>query len=72
MLTYKYNINYGGAKMEIYKTKEVAEILDIHITTVRNLIKTGQLEAKKVGKGYRITENQLRRYLEGDNTKSKD
>ena len=54
--------------MEIYKTKEIAEKLDIHITTVRNLIKTGELEAKKVGKGYRITENQLRDYLEGDNT----
>ena len=54
--------------MEIYKTKEIAEKLDIHITTVRKLIKTGELEAKKVGKGYRITENQLRRYLEGDNT----
>jgi len=54
--------------MEIYKTKDIAEKLDIHITTVRNLIKTGQLKAKKVGKGYRITENQLRRYLEGGNT----
>ena len=66
MLKYKYNINYGGAKMEIYKTKDIAEKLDIHITTVRKLINAGELKAKKVGKGYRITENQLREYLEGE------
>ena len=61
-----YILNLGGAEMEVYTTKELAEKLKINIVTARKLIRNGEIEAKKVGKGYRITENQLRQYLEGD------
>ena len=54
--------------MEIYTAKEVAKKLQLSYRKILDLIKKRELEAKKVGKSYRITENQLRRYLEGDNT----
>lgn len=54
--------------MEIYTTKEVAKKLQVSYRTVLNLIDRGELKAKKVGKAWRVTENQLRDYLEGDNT----
>lgn len=50
--------------MKVYSTKEVAEKLDIHSRTVLKLINKGELPTKKVAGKWRITENQLRRYLE--------
>ena len=61
-------VKEGGKKMEIYTVKEVAKKLQLSYRKILDLIKKRELEAKKVGKSYRITENQLRRYLEGDNT----
>ena len=50
--------------MEVYSTKEVAEKLNIHQTTVLKLINEGELPAKKVARKWRVTENQLKKYLE--------
>ena len=51
--------------MEIYTAEEAAEVLKISYRKVLDLIKKGELEAKKVGKAYRITDNQIKNYLEG-------
>ncbi|MFW6026734.1 MAG: helix-turn-helix domain-containing protein [Candidatus Woesearchaeota archaeon] len=51
--------------MEVYTAEEVANILKISYRKVLDLIKKEELEAKKVGKAYRITSNQLKKYLEG-------
>ncbi|MFN2363167.1 MAG: helix-turn-helix domain-containing protein [Halarsenatibacteraceae bacterium] len=51
--------------MEVYTAKEVADILKISYRKVLDLIKKGELEAKRVGKAYRITDNQIKKYLEG-------
>lgn len=51
--------------MKVYTTKEVAEILGIHKRTVLKLINENELPAKKVARKWRITENQLKEYLEG-------
>ena len=53
--------------MEIYTAKEAAKLLKVSYRQVLKLIREGDLEAKKVGKAYRITNNQLQQYLEGDN-----
>ena len=45
-----------GDFLKVYTTEEVAEILKIHKRTVLNEINRGNLEAKKVGNKYRITE----------------
>jgi excisionase family DNA binding protein len=58
--------NKRGKTMKIYNSKEVAGKLDIHITSVLKLINSGELPAKKVARKWRVTENQLREYLEGN------
>ncbi|MCK8828140.1 helix-turn-helix domain-containing protein [Natroniella acetigena] len=51
---------------KVYSVKEVAEILKITDVTVRKLLNKGELKGKKVARQWRVTENQLRDYLEGD------
>ena len=55
--------------MEIYNSKELAEKLDISYRKALKLLRSGELEGKKIGKSWRVTENQLRRYLEGGGMK---
>ena len=42
---------------------EVAEAMRVSTMTVYRLIKAGQLPAVRVGKSYRLTEDDLDRYL---------
>lgn len=48
---------------KIYTAQEVADKLKIKKTTVYELIKRGDIQAKKVGKQLRISQQQLDRYL---------
>ena len=43
---------------------EVARQLRVSNMTVYRLVKAGQLRAVRVGRGYRITEDDVRKYLE--------
>ena len=45
---------------KLYTLKEVADILRVSRQTLYNNIKNGRLQATKVGKEYRITEERLR------------
>lgn len=53
-------ITYGGVRMlkrdekQFYSIKEVAEILDMHYTTIWRLIQRKEIPASKVGKIWRI------------------
>jgi|TARA_B100001971_G_C18100220_1_gene488401 excisionase family DNA binding protein len=56
---------YGGTPREIdgvkvFTVEEVAEMMNLHVLTVRSYIKDGKLKAKKVGKRYWITEADLK------------
>jgi len=51
-----------------YTTEEVAELLKISAKTVREMIKDKRLQAVRVGKEYRITEDQIRQYVEENKT----
>lgn len=44
---------------------EAANVLGVHSNTVRNVIKSGELAARKVGREWRIARENLRVYLEG-------
>lgn len=50
-------------QMEYYTAKQVAEKLNFGIRTVYNLLNSGELEFKLVGKSKRVTEHQFRKYL---------
>lgn len=51
--------------LEVYTVEQVAEKLSITVRTVYNYIKSGQLKGCKMGKYWRITEDQLRDFLKG-------
>lgn len=49
----------------IYTIEEIAEILKIHRTYVASLIKDKKLAALKIGRFYRIREDQLEKLING-------
>ena len=42
---------------------ETARIADVHYNTIYNLVKSGQLKAKKIGREWRISKKDLMGYL---------
>lgn len=49
---------------KLYDLQEVANILQVHIDTVRRYIKSGALRAAKIGKAYRVQEKDLQAFIE--------
>jgi excisionase family DNA binding protein len=43
----------------LYSVDQVAELLGLHVRTVRNYVRDGRLKAVKIGKQYRITQAEL-------------
>jgi predicted site-specific integrase-resolvase len=56
------------AAQQVYKTKEVAEILRVSIYTIHNLRKAGRLVGFTLAKHgqWRITKEELSKFMEGD------
>ena len=54
--------------MKVLTTQEVAELLKVNIRTILNLIQRNELKAKKVGRGYKIMESEVKRYLSEDDS----
>ncbi|WP_103530954.1 helix-turn-helix domain-containing protein [Streptomyces sp. SM11] len=45
----------GNDERELYSVGEVAELLGLHVRTVRNYVRDGRLKAVRIGKQYRIS-----------------
>lgn len=59
--------------MEKYLTvTEVAERLQVHWQSVLTYIKNGELEAVKLGRGYRISEQAIGEFIKKRTTKRKE
>ena len=43
----------------LYSAEQVAELLNLHVKTVRRYVRDGRLRAKRIGKEYRITHADL-------------
>lgn len=50
--------------MEFYTAKELAELLKLNIDTIRRYLRTGKIKASKFGKTYRVSDEDLKRFLE--------
>jgi excisionase family DNA binding protein len=48
----------------LYAPVEVAHIAGLKQGTIQNQCRTGQIEARKVGRGWRITREEVKRYLD--------
>lgn len=55
----------GGPSGQLLTVAEVADLLRVSNMTVYRLVKAGQMGAIRVGKNYRIPQNDLDTYLEG-------
>jgi excisionase family DNA binding protein len=44
-------------------SEEVAELLRVHIQTVKRLLKNGVIPATKIGRAYRVNKLDLMRYM---------
>ena len=53
--------------MKFYKVKELADLLRVHINTVYNWIYSKELPATKIGRGYRVSQEQLDQFLKSKN-----
>ncbi len=50
------------ASIEVYTSKQAAELLQCHEITIRRAIKSGKLKASKIGRDYRISKIDLGRF----------
>lgn len=48
----------------VLSTKQVADVLSIHINTVKRLITRGELPAAKIGRVLRVDKADLKQYLD--------
>ena len=51
--------------------KEIATDLDVSEETVRNWIRSGELKAIDIGRGYRVSVAEYQRFLEARSTEKK-
>lgn len=58
--------------MEIYTVEQTAEKLQIAVRTVYKLIKSGQLPASRVGSQYRISDEQIAKFMKSQEVKPED
>lgn len=49
----------------LYTVEQAAELLDLHVKTIRRYIHDGRLKAKRIGKEYRITRVDLDEFTGG-------
>lgn len=54
-----------------YTVQEVADLLKLHWQSVLTYIKKGELEALRLGKGYRISQQSLDDFIANRSTKQK-
>jgi len=52
--------------VNVYSLLEVSELLDITYTTVRKYVKEGKIRSQRVGKGYLVTGESIRSFLNGE------
>src|ERR1044072_7433038 len=47
---------------QLYTIERVAELLNLHVKTVRGYVRSGRLKAKRIGKQYWITREDLQEF----------
>ena len=53
----------NSSQQKYYSVTEVAKLLQVHWQSVHNFIKRGELEALKLGRGYRISQAAIDDFL---------
>ena len=53
--------------VNLYDLKEVAELLSVTTTTIHNYIKSGSLDARKIGGRWYVAEETIKSFVSGSN-----
>ncbi len=48
----------------LLSTRDVADVLGVHINTVKRLINDQKLPAKKIGRAWKVRKSDIRSYIE--------
>ena len=56
-------------EIKLYDSKDIAQMLKIKETTVRQYFNTGEIKGRKIGKKWIATEKNLLEFLEGEPNK---
>ena len=54
---------------KLYSVEDVSKILQVHVNTTRRYIKSGKLKAVKLDRAYRISESDLKAFLDSQSQK---
>lgn len=49
--------------MKFYTAEEVADILKLDVVTVRRYLSLGDMKGAKIGKGWRVTQEDLEEFI---------
>jgi excisionase family DNA binding protein len=52
--------------LKLYTRKELSKLLRVHINTIDNMIKRGDIKALKIGRTVRISQEELDYLLKGE------
>ena len=69
-MTNAYNDLYYLNMDKLFTVEEVSEKLQVHWQTVLNYIKSGELRAVRIGRGYRIAPEDLQSFIEARKTRN--
>ena len=50
----------------LYSIKELSEILDVTVVTLRKYFRSGKMKAQKIGGKWYVTEENVKKFLGGD------
>jgi len=53
---------------DFYKAEDLAKMLEVNIMTIYRYIKSGRLQAYKLGREFRIDKNEFQKFLENNKT----
>ena len=57
--------------IRLYNIKETAEILGVTTRTLQTYIKNGRIKARKIGRGWKFTEQSINEFINGsDNSEA--
>ena len=59
----------GGKKMKTYTIEEVAKILKLSTESIRRYLKSGTLKGSRLGRQWRISEEDLNKFFENNSNK---
>lgn len=51
---------------KLYTLQEVADILGVSTRTLHDYIKNGRIKAQKIGGSWKVSANNLQRFIDGD------